>query len=308
MAQQSGTVIVGGNVLAADLAQGLSLRAPAARSLPVRCLAVDPYGSDGARFADPARPAERLDLVDLLQQACPRTLLLLAATSPSSGNDSARGDLAVADEVAAALSRLQQAGAPLPALLLLSSTAVYGTAAGSPLVFDEQAVPPREDAPATAWARWAEDLREVERRIVRAAVQSGAQVGVLRAASIVGGPVDSPLAALLRAQPAVRALGWDPPCQAIHYDDLLEALALAVEGGCAEVLNLVGRETLALSRMMALAGVLPLALPGPLADRFVPASADPRSLRRRTLVDGRRATAVLGFRPRRSLEEALRGH
>ena len=37
-------------------------------------------------------------------------------------------------------------------------------------------------------------------------------------------------------------------------------------------------------------------------------SKQKRHLRRRTLVDGRRATAVLGFRPRRSLEEALRGH
>jgi len=118
--------------------------------------------------------------------------------------------------------------------------------------------------------------------------------------------MDSPIAALLAAALPVRVLGYDPPCQVIHYDDLVEAVALAIDQRCGEVLNIVGRSVVLLSRLLATAGVFAPPLPGALADSLAPAAIDGAHLRWRTLADGRRATALLGFRPRRSLEDCLR--
>jgi nucleoside-diphosphate-sugar epimerase len=129
---------------------------------------------------------------------------------------------------------------------------------------------------------------------------------VLRTASVLAGPMDSPIAALLAAALPVRVLGYDPPCQVIHYDDLVEAIALAIDQRCGEVLNLVGRSVVPLSRLLAMAGVFAPSLPGPVADRLAPTAMDGAHLRWRTLADGRRATALLGFRPQKSLEDCLR--
>jgi nucleoside-diphosphate-sugar epimerase len=210
------------------------------------------------------------------------------------------------DVVLSALDRAVELGGDVPALLLLSHTAVYGVAAGSPLVFDERSHIPRETIFESAFARWAETLRAVERKVVIWAVSAGVRVGVLRTASVLAGPVDSPVAALLRAAFPVRVFGYDPPCQAIHYDDLVTAVALAIDQKAGEVLNIVGLQVLPLSRLLAMAGVFAPALPGPLADRLAPAAVDGAHLRWRTLADGRRATALLGFMPRKSLEDCLR--
>jgi nucleoside-diphosphate-sugar epimerase len=114
------------------------------------------------------------------------------------------------------------------------------------------------------------------------------------------------LEALLRAAMPVRVLGFDPPVQSLAYDDLVHAVVLAIEQDLGEVLNIVGRSVVPLSRLLAMAGVIAPALPGPIADRVAPAAFDPEHLRWRTVADGRRAMQVLGFRPERSLEESLR--
>jgi nucleoside-diphosphate-sugar epimerase len=204
-------------------------------------------------------------------------------------------------------------------VLLLSSTSVYGVAPGSPLVFDEQSALPREAMLASACARWAQELRDCERMLVAWAVAAGGGVGVLRTASVLGGPraidrparpfgpMDSPLGALLRSTFPLRVMGYDPPCQVVHYEDLVCAVVLAIDQRCGEVLNIVGRSVVSLSRLFAMAGVLAPALPGPVADRLAPSATDGAHLRWRTLADGRRATALLGFRPQRTLEDCLRG-
>jgi nucleoside-diphosphate-sugar epimerase len=263
--------------------------------------------SSGERTFDPESPSASRVLADLLLELRPRTVALLACSeSPVSPPEPWRFDENLADVVVSALDRALELGAPAPDLLLLSHTAVYGVASSSPLVFDERSALPRETVFASASGRWAETLRAVERRIVVWAVSTGVRVGVLRTASVLGGPFDSPMAAMLRAAFPVRVLGYDPPCQAIHYDDLVEAVALAVEQGVGEVLNLVGREVVPLSRLLAMAGVFAPALPGVVADRLAPAAMDGAHLRWRTLADGRRATALLGFQPQRTLEDCLR--
>ena len=306
--------MIGRGALACNVARAL-----AAHSSERLVVVISTTGGDDA--IDPTSPVCSRELADRLLAIRPATLVLLAfSESPVTPPLPWLADAALADAVTGALDRLVQLGGRAPALLLLTSTAVYGVASGSPLVFDERSPLPRESSFASAAARWAQGLRDVEKQLVVWAVHNGSEVGVLRTASVMGAPgsagfpagppaattIDSPWAALLRARLPLRVLGYDPPCQVIHYDDLVAAVALAIEQGCGEVLNLVGRSVVPLSRLLAMAGVVAPALPGPLADRIAPAAVDGQRLRWRTLADGRRATALLGFRPQKSLEDCLR--
>jgi len=270
----------------------------------------------GERHVDPASPSCARELCDILVELRPHVLALVALSeSPVTPPEPWLSDVAITTAVTSALSRALELGARPPHVLLLSSTAVYGVAPASPLVFDEQSSLPRETVFASACAHWAQELRNCERTIVAWAVAARAGVGVLRTASVLGSPpgagagpaMDSPLAALLRSTFPLRVMGYDPPCQVVHYDDLVRAVVLAIEQRCGEVLNIVGRSVVPLSRLFALAGVLAPALPGPVADRLAPAATDGAHLRWRTLADGRRATALLGFRPEKTLEDCLRG-
>jgi len=304
MAARETIVVLGGDALARDIVRALVAGAADRRVVIVRTSAT---AAAGERSLDPASPAAARELADLLLELAPTTLVLLGLSqSPVSPPQPWASDAALGDLVVSALDRHVELGGRAPAILFLSSTSVYGVAVSSPLVFDERSALPRESVFVSAHARWAEALRAVERRLVIWAVGARVRVGVLRTASVLGGPMHSPVAALLAASVPVRVLGFDPPCQVIHYDDLVEAVVLAIDQHCGEVLNLVGRSVVPLSRLLAMAGVFAPPLPGPVADRLAPAAMDGAHLRWRTLADGRRATALLGFRPQRSLEDCLR--
>lgn len=295
-------LVIGRDALAHDV-----VRAMVAADADRRVVVVSTTAATGDKLLDPASPSCARELADLVLELQPSTIVVLALSwSPVTPAEPWATDAALADMIVSALERAVERGADAPALLMLSSTAVYGVAVDSPLVFDERSRLPRETVFASSHARWAEGLRAVERRLVTWAVTSGVRVGVLRTASVLGGPVDSPLGALLRAAFPVRVLGYDPPCQVIHYDDLVGGIVLAIDQRCGEVLNLVGRQVVPLSRLLAAAGVFAPPLAGPLADRLAPAAMDGAHLRWRTLADGTRATALLGFRPQKSLEDCLR--
>jgi nucleoside-diphosphate-sugar epimerase len=304
MAARETILVLGGNAPARDVARALAAQSADRRVVFVATTAA---ASSAERSIDPASSTAARELAEVLLEVAPTTLVLLGLSqSPATPPQPWTSDAALADLVVSALDRHVELGGNAPELLFLTSTAVYGVAVSSPLVFDERSALPRESVFVSAHARWAEALRAVERRLVIWAVGAGVRVGVLRTASVLGGPMDSPVAALLSASVPVRVLGYDPPCQVIHYDDLVEAIVLAIDQHCGEVLNLVGRSVVPLSRLLAMAGVFAAPLPGPVADRLAPVAMDGAHLRWRTLADGRRATALLGFRPQRSLEDCLR--
>ena len=326
MAARETIVLIGSGPLAHDVvrvlvADAADRRIAVIETRKMRTASTSPADTGAApareRAIDPSSPTCARDLCDLLLDLRPGVLAVLALSeSPITPPEPWLHDAAITAAVTAALDRYMELGGQPPHVLLLSSTAVYGVAPGSPLVFDEQSALPRESVFESAYARWAQELRNAERAIVTWAVQSEAGVGVLRTASVLGGAshgkgsagnaMDSPLAALLRATVPLRVLGYDPPCQVVHYDDVVRAIALAVQQRCSEVLNIVGPAVAPLSRLFAMAGVIAPAVPGPVADRIAPSATDGAHLRWRTLADGRRATAVLGFRAQRTLEECFR--
>jgi len=329
VAPRETVVLFGSGALAHDVVRGLVCDAADRRVVVIEtgARAAIPAGGHDAggdaaasavreRRIDPSSPICARELAAILLELRPTVIAVLALSeSPVTPPEPWVRDLALAGAITSALARALEQGMAAPHVLLLSSTAVYGVAPASPLVFDEQSALPRETVLASAFARWAQELRNVERMIVAWAVGSGAGVGVLRTASVLGAPggshlaapvMDSPVAALFRSRFPIRVLGFDPPCQVVHYDDLVRAIVLAIDQRCGEVLNIVGRSVVPLSRLFAMAGIVAPPVPGPVADRVAPAATDGAHLRWRTLADGRRATAVLGFRAQRTLEDCFR--
>jgi nucleoside-diphosphate-sugar epimerase len=297
-------LVIGRGPLADDVARALAS--------PERRIAIvgigAPRAASTAMRIDPSSAIASRELAAIVAETKPDTLVVLALSeSARTPEQPWLSDPSIASMVTSALDRCLQHGSAVPALLLLSSTAVYGVAQGSPLVFDERHALPRQNVFESALARWAQGLRAAEKALVLWAVTNGQRVGVLRCASVFGGPMDSPLGAYVAARTAIRVLGFDPPCQVVHYDDLVRAIVLAVDARCAEVLNIVGNEVVPLSRLLALAGVLAIPVPGPLAGWMVTGTFDEAHLRWRNLADGSRATVLLGFRAERTIEECFGG-
>ncbi|MBI5504574.1 MAG: hypothetical protein HY899_07215 [Deltaproteobacteria bacterium] len=305
MARSVETVLLlGRNVLAHDVARRL-----AASDRERRVVTISTVGeaAPGERVIDLTSFVGTGQLAEILQELRPSMLVLLAfSESPVTPERPWLQDAAVADAVATAMRKCADLKLRLPSLLALSSTAVYGVAPGSPLLFDEacEGVP---IAPlSSAFDRWADGLRQAEATLLSLREELRIAVALLRSASVVGGPIDSPLQAWLSAALPVRVLGFDPPVQVLDYEDLVEAVVLAIEQRSAEILNIVGRGAVSLSRLLALSGTVALPLAGPLADRLTSDAMDGKRLRWRALADGRRAMQALGFRPARSTEETLR--
>lgn|GEM_PF-1979898 len=305
MARSVETVLLlGRNVLAHDAGRRL------AASDSERCVvtvATAGEAAPGERVIDLASSAGAGVLAEMLQELRPSMLVLLALSeSPLTPPRPWLQDAAVADGVASAMRKCAELRVRLPALLALSSTAVYGVAPKTPLLFDEAAAHSFPVPVSSAFDRWADGLRQAEATLLVLRRDLRVGVGLLRAASVVGGPIDSPLEAWLGTSLPVRVLGFDPPVQVLHYEDLVDAVLLAIEQRSSEILNIVGRGAVTLSRLLALAGTVSMPLPGPLADRLTSEAMDGKRLRWRALADGRRAMQVLGFRPLRSTEETLR--
>ena len=260
--------------------------------------------------------AERLE-IDLLERgasrslagrlarACPATIVHTARSlSPRLPRRPGAYDPVVAKALAAALSRWLDAGGRLRSLIALSSTAVYGTAIGSPLAFTESG-PLGEVDPASDFGRWVSELRESEAVLGDIGKSRGFAVTLLRAAPLVGGCEGGALGDYLSHTVPLRVLGYDPPFQLLHSSDLVTAVVAAADVRHNGPLNITGRGTVPLSRLGALAGKPALPVPARLAAFLAPRSMALERLMRRCVADNARAHQVLGFTPRYSAEEAL---
>ncbi len=261
-----------------------------------------------ARLDVLARGAARLT-TQLLTEVAPSVVVNLAVSeSPITPSEPWVYDRRLADTLATSLKRWHDRGGRCKHFIVLSATAVYGVARTSPLLFDEAAdrKPDEPDLQESA-ARWAQGLARAESKLAEVAHGLGCKTCVLRAAPVVGGPVESPVSQYLSATFPVRVLGYDPPVQVIHYRDLVAALLAAVEQQAEGVMNIVGRGVVPLSRLTAGAGVFAPALPGAIADYLAPRALGSTRLRWRCVADGRLAKQVLGFSAAHGAMEAVNG-
>lgn len=135
---------------------------------------------------------------------------------------------------------------------------------------------------------------------------------VLRFGNIVGPKADTPLTRFLREEEAVTLLGFDPMMQVIHEEDVLAALAHAINGNYPGTYNVAPEKGMPLWKMLGLASKLPIPVIHPLAywsvslggPRLAPMPLD--YLRYPCMGDMQKMRDDLGFTPQFTPEESVR--
>jgi UDP-glucose 4-epimerase len=198
----------------------------------------------------------------------------------------------------------------VPKVVLLSSANVYGPRPDNPQFLTE-------DAPLLAAQRFPamRDLVEIDHLVSTFLWRArDIETVVLRPVHIVGPVHNAPSNYLRIARPPV-LLGFDPMVQLIHVEDVAEAIALALAPGRRGIYNLTGPGEVPLSAVLHELGREPRWIPHPVAKPILQLAfrlglssfpvAELDFIRYVCMVDGRRAAAELGFRPRFGLRETI---
>ncbi|HEX7974860.1 MAG TPA: hypothetical protein VF498_10655, partial [Anaerolineales bacterium] len=141
---------------------------------------------------------------------------------------------------------------------------------------------------------------------------------ILRFSSIIGPTVDTPMTRFLREPWTPVLLGFDPLMQVIHERDVVESLVHSVLNDASGVFNVAAEGVLPLTRLMALAGKMPIPIfhlfaywgagalggSGLRLTRYVPIELD--YIRYPWMGDLTKMRHELGFTPRYTAEEVLR--
>jgi UDP-glucose 4-epimerase len=198
----------------------------------------------------------------------------------------------------------------VPKVVLLSSANVYGPRPDNPQFLTE-------DAPLLAAQRFPamRDLVEID-HLVSTFLWRAREIDtvVLRPTHIVG-PVHNAPSNYLRIDRPPVLLGFDPMVQLVHALDVAEAIVLALAPDRRGIYNIIGPGEVPLSAVLRELGRSPRWIPHPLAKsllglafRFGLSSfpvAELDFIRYVCMIDGRRAAAELGYRPRFGLRETI---
>jgi UDP-glucose 4-epimerase len=196
-------------------------------------------------------------------------------------------------------------------VVLLSSGNVYGPRPDNPQFLNEE-------APLLGAGPFGEIRDLVELDMVCQSFfwkEPGVETVIFRPANILGTVRNAP-SNYLRLPVVPTLLGFDPMVQAVHQDDVVGALLLALAPGRRGIYNLAGPPPLALSRALTLLGRRTLPVPHGIArlgvDRLfkLGVSSFPAPeldfIRYVCMVDDGRARRELGYSPQHDIEETLR--
>jgi UDP-glucose 4-epimerase len=190
-------------------------------------------------------------------------------------------------------------------LFVFRSTAdVYAVRDAEPTILDEDA-PLELDPSAPQWVR---DRVEADLTVCTHMGMSTMRIAVLRCAEILAPGIGSQLWDYLQSRVCLRPLGFDPMINVLSLADVVRAIVLAARTDAEGIFNIPGRDTLPLSALIRGAHCLGIAVPGPALAPLYDLRAWVRGLDFRYdqnlrrfhfggVVDGRRATRLLGFRP-----------
>ena len=199
----------------------------------------------------------------------------------------------------------------LRALVVKSTTTVYGASSRDPAMFTEDMEPRR--APRAGYAKDVAEIESYVRGFARR--RPDVQVTMLRAANVVGPHVVSPITSYFRLPVIPTVIGHDPRLQFLHEEDLFDALRHAVVADVAGTFNVAGDGVLMLSQAIrrlqrpwvpmpaAVVGRVGSALRSARVADFSPEQIGFLTYGRG--VDTKAMRSVLGFQPRFTSEEAF---
>ncbi|HKC25691.1 MAG TPA: NAD-dependent epimerase/dehydratase family protein [Thermoanaerobaculia bacterium] len=253
------------------------------------------------RFLNLNLPFADGTLLKILNEERPDVLVHLAALrSPSR-------DVVYAHELNSlgALHVLAAAGeAGVPRVVMGSTTLVYGARGDNPNYLTE-AHALRPD-PRDAFVRDFVEAEQFAKDHARRYPQS--KVAVLRFVPLLAPELRDYRSKMFAAPAVVSLLGYDPLVQALHVDDAMKALLLALEKPDLEgVFNVAPDGVLPLSTVYLLFGTLPVPVPHPAAYALIEAAwlagigvmpgVHAHYFRYLCLADNAKAKRVLGFAP-----------
>jgi UDP-glucose 4-epimerase len=137
-------------------------------------------------------------------------------------------------------------------------------------------------------------------------------ITVLRCAEILAPDMGSQLHDYLGSRVCLRPLGFDPMLNLLTLEDAARGLVLALNARKNGIFNVPGADTLPLSQAIKLCGKTGLAVPGPLLAPLYAVRASALGMEFRydmnhrrfhfsSMLDGRRAKAILGYRPEHAI-------
>ncbi|MCW3020912.1 MAG: hypothetical protein JWR30_234 [Conexibacter sp.] len=147
----------------------------------------------------------------------------------------------------------------LRALVVRGSASIYGSAPDAPAFFTEDLA-----RAATLHTRFQRDVGELERLVEAFARRHPSVIcTVLRPQPTIGATIDNPIMNLFRAPVVPTFLGFDPRLQFILDEDLVGAVAAAVDHPVRGPVNIAGDGTVSLARTLRRLGrrSLPIAAP-----------------------------------------------
>src|SRR5579859_2032275 len=198
----------------------------------------------------------------------------------------------------------------IPKLVVLSSANVYGPQPTNPQFLTEE-------APLLGGQNFSDirDLVEVDMLAQSFFWKIPAiETVVLLPVHILGAVRNAP-SNFLRRNPVLTVMGFDPMTQVIHESDVVHAIQLALVPGVRGIFNLAGPDPVPLSRLIRILGRQRISVPHSVArvvlapmwslrlTTFPPPELD--HIRFVCMVDDGRARRLLGFVPRKSLEETV---
>ena len=152
------------------------------------------------------------------------------------------------------LAACSEADSPVRKLVFKSSAHYYGCSPEDPAFFTEDMK--RAHAPATAIER---DTVEAEASVLEFSAKSpGTTVTVMRFSNVLGAGLETSHSRILSLPAVPMVLGFDPRYQFIHVDDVVAALAHAVDNDLPGIYNGAADGVLALSEVIGLLGRRPL--------------------------------------------------
>jgi UDP-glucose 4-epimerase len=189
-------------------------------------------------------------------------------------------------------------------IVVRGSAAIYGAEPNAPEFFTEDMA--RRFPLRTQFQRDVGELENYFENFARRFPQ--VTVMMLRYQPTLGMAIDSPLTRYLQQSFVPTQLGYDPLLQFVHAEDAVSALEASVRRPVRGPVNVAGEGSMSLSRMLRLAGRVPLPVPGQLFGAALGAGArlglarlPPEAvlwLRNGLTVDTGRLIHEVGFRPR----------